>query len=77
MELTSPDRLVIDLANTKVATARRYGSLSVGDLGVEGVRWAPFEAGTPTARLVVDLMQPVTFSIEAAPSGLVIQLRPR
>jgi formylglycine-generating enzyme required for sulfatase activity len=77
MELTAPDRLVIDLANTTVGTARRYGSLSVGDLGVEGVRWAPFEAANPTARLVIDLLQPVTFSIDAAPSGLVVQLRPR
>jgi hypothetical protein len=77
MELTSPDRLVIDLANTTVATARQYGSVSVGDLGVERVRWAPFEADSPTARLVIDLTQPVTHSIEAAPSGLVIQLRPR
>jgi hypothetical protein len=77
MELTAPDRLVIDLANTTVGTARRYGSLAVGDLGVEGVRWAPFEAANPTARLVIDLLQPVTFSIDAAPSGLVVQLRPR
>jgi hypothetical protein len=77
MELTSPGRLVIDLVNTAVATSRQYGSISVGDLGVERVRWAPFEASTPTARLVIDLTEPVTHSIGSAPSGLVIQLRRR
>lgn len=77
MELTSPGRLVIDLANTTLATSRQYGSIPVSDLGVERVRWAPFEAATPTARLVIDLTGPVAHSIESAPSGLVIQLRPR
>jgi hypothetical protein len=75
MELASPGRLVIDLLNTAVATSRQYGSIAVGDLGVERVRWAPFEANTPTARLVIDLTETVTHSIESAPSGLVIQLR--
>ena len=75
MELTSPGRLVIDLVNTAVATSRQYGSIAVGDLGVERVRWAPFEADTPTARLVIDLTETVTHTIESAPSGLVIQLR--
>jgi hypothetical protein len=77
MELESPGRIVVDLRNAEVATNRKYGSIPVSDLGVERVRWAPFEADVPTARLVVDLLEPVAFSIEPAPSGLVVKLRPR
>lgn len=77
MELESPGRIVLDLKNAEVATTRKYGSIPVSDLGVEKIRWAPFEASVPTARLVVDLLAPVAFSIEAAPSGLVVKLHPR
>jgi formylglycine-generating enzyme required for sulfatase activity len=75
MMLSSPDRVVIDLANTSVATERQYGSIDVADLGVERVRWAPFQAAN--ARIVVDLLQPVSYAIESAASGLVVRLRPR
>jgi AMIN domain len=77
MMLNSPDRVVIDLANTSVATDRQYGSIDVADLGVERVRWAPFQADSPTARIVIDLMQPVSYAIESAASGLVVRLKPR
>jgi hypothetical protein len=75
MMLNSPDRVVIDLANTSVATERQYGSLDVGGLGVERVRWAPFQ--DTGARIVIDLTQPVSYAIESAASGLVVRLRPR
>jgi Sulfatase-modifying factor enzyme 1/AMIN domain len=75
MMLNSPDRVVIDLANTAVATERQYGSTDVGALGVERVRWAPFQSSA--ARIVVDLQQPVSYAIESAASGLVVRLRPR
>jgi hypothetical protein len=75
MMLTSPDRVVIDLANTSVATDRQYGSIDVADLGVERVRWAPFQAAN--ARIVIDLTQPVSYAIESAASGLVVRLKQR
>jgi hypothetical protein len=75
MMLTSPDRVVIDLANTSVATGRQYGSIDVSDLGVERVRWAPFQAAN--ARIVIDLTQPVSYAIESAASGLVVRLKQR
>jgi Sulfatase-modifying factor enzyme 1/AMIN domain len=75
MMLSSPDRVVIDLTNTSVATERQYGSIDVADLGVERVRWAPFQGAS--ARIVVDLLKPVSYAIESAASGLVVRLRPR
>jgi hypothetical protein len=75
--LSSPDRVVIDLPNTAVATTRQYGSIDVGNLGVQRVRWAPFQAGLPAARVVIDLMQPVSYAIESAATGLVVRLKPR
>lgn len=75
MMLTSPDRVVIDLANTTVATERQYGSIDVADLGVERVRWAPYQAAN--ARIVIDLTQPVSYAIESAASGLVVRLKQR
>ena len=77
MDLSSPGRVVIDLANTTVATARQYGSIEVADLGVQRVRWAPFDADSPTARIVLDLLQPVNYTIDAAGSGLVVHVLPR
>jgi hypothetical protein len=77
MELTSPDRLVIDLANTTVATSRQYGSVDVAGHGVLRVRWAPFQADRPTARIVIDLSKPVGFTVEEASTALVFQLRPK
>lgn len=77
MRLNSPERLVIDLANTTVATSRQYGSIDVADVAVQRVRWAPFEADSPTARIVIDLTQPVTPMIDTVASGLVVRLRPR
>jgi len=77
MMLNSPDRVVIDLANTIVATDRQYGSKDVANLGVQRVRWAPLQAGSPTARVVIDLLQPVSYAIESAASGLVVRLKPR
>jgi hypothetical protein len=75
MVLTSPDRVVIDLAHTSVATERQYGSIDVGALGVERVRWAPYQGDT--ARIVIDLAQPASYAIETAASGLVVRLKPR
>ena len=75
MLLTSPDRVVIDLANTSIATGRQYGSIDVAGLGVERVRWAPFQADS--ARIVIDLTQPASYAIESAASGLVVRLKPR
>lgn len=77
MMLNSPDRVVIDIANTAVATDRQYGSKDVANLGVQRVRWAPLQAGTPTARIVIDLLQPVSYTVESAASGLVVRLKPR
>jgi hypothetical protein len=77
MTLNSPDRVVIDLANTSVATERQYGSQDVADLGVQRVRWAPFQGDSPTTRVVIDLLQPVSYVIESAASGLLVRLRPR
>jgi hypothetical protein len=75
--LTSPDRVVIDLPNAAVALARQYGSVDVGNLGIQRVRWAPFEAAVKAARIVIDLAQPVSYTIETAASGLVVRLKPR
>jgi hypothetical protein len=75
--LSSPDRVVIDLPNTAVETARQYGSLDVGNLGVQRVRWAPFQGASKAARIVIDMMAPMSYTIETAASGLVVRLKPR
>ncbi len=61
--LSSPDRLVVDLPNTLLATSR--GSIAVGSEGVKGVRLGT-DANAMT-RVVVDLEHPTKFELIPGP----------
>ncbi len=61
--LSSPDRLVVDLPNTLLATSR--GNIAVGSEGVKGVRLGT-DANAMT-RVVVDLERPTKYELIPGP----------
>ncbi len=61
--LSSPDRLVVDLPNTSLATSR--GNIAVGSEGVKGVRLGT-DAKAMT-RVVVDLERPTKYELVPGP----------
>jgi type IV pilus assembly protein PilQ len=61
--LSSPDRLVVDLPNTLLATAA--GHISVGNASVKGVRMGTDASGT--TRVVLDMERPSKFELVPGP----------
>ena len=57
--LSSPDRLVVNLPNTLLATSA--GRISVGNAGVKGLRMGMDASGT--TRVVVDMERPSKFEL--------------
>jgi type IV pilus assembly protein PilQ len=68
--LSSPDRLVVDLPNTLLATAA--GRISVGNASVKGVRMGTDASGT--TRVVLDLERPSKYELVPG-SGQKLTLR--
>jgi type IV pilus assembly protein PilQ len=63
--LSSPDRLVVDLPNTALATS--VNRISVGNDGVTGVRIGT--DASATTRVVVDLERPLKYELTPGPGG--------
>jgi len=66
--LSSPDRLVVDLPNTLLATAA--GRISVSDASVKGVRTGTDAGGT--TRVVLDLERPSKYELVPGPGQKLI-----
>jgi hypothetical protein len=69
-KLTSPDRLLVELPETVVATAQN--KIPVGSGGVKGVRIGMDGKTPPTTSVVVDLSQPLAYELTPGPGGKVI-----
>ncbi len=69
-KLTSPDRVVVELPGTVVATAQN--KIPVGSAGVKGVRIGMDGKTPPTTSVVVDLSQPLAYELTPGPAGKVI-----
>jgi N-acetylmuramoyl-L-alanine amidase len=69
--LEQPDRIVIDLPNTYLA-GEPWGTVQVGMDGIRAIRYSQFEQNT--VRAVIDLDQPLQYTIETGDSGLVVYL---
>jgi len=70
--LNNPTRLVVDLPDTVLASRRRQ--IAVDAEPIVGVRTAQFRAHPPVTRLVVDLTEAVSYTIDTVPGGLKIRL---
>ena len=71
-KLDAPDRLVIDLPNTRLSDTQKPIAFRNGE--IDRVRLSQFQ---PTAaRIVLDLAQPVRYTWDAAGNRLTVRLRP-
>ena len=69
-KLTSPDRVLVELPETVVATSQN--KIPVGSAGVKGVRIGMDGKTPPTTSVVVDLAQPLAYELTPGPAGKVI-----
>jgi AMIN domain len=69
-KLTSPDRVLVELPETVVATAQN--KIPVGSAGVKGVRIGMDGKTPPTTSVVVDLTQPLAYELTPGAAGKVI-----
>ncbi|HET6180203.1 MAG TPA: type IV pilus secretin PilQ [Candidatus Sulfotelmatobacter sp.] len=68
--LDSPNRVVVDLPATVMATGQRH--IAVGTAGVKGVRIGTDGQMPPTTRIVVDLDQACTYDLAPGPAGKLV-----
>lgn len=66
-KLTSPDRVVIELPSTAMATAQ--SRIAIGSAGIKGVRIGMNSKTPPTTSVVVDLEHPVQYELSPGPSS--------
>src|SRR5215471_15504136 len=66
-KLSSPDRLLVELPETVVATSQN--KIPVGSGGVKGVRIGMDGKNPPTTSVVVDLEKPLTYDVSSGPAG--------
>jgi hypothetical protein len=66
-KLTSPDRLLVELPETVVATAQN--KIPVGSAGVKGVRIGMDGKTPPTTSVVVDLNSPLAYELTPGAAG--------
>jgi Tfp pilus assembly protein PilP len=69
-KLSSPDRVLVELPETVVATAQN--KIPVGSAGVKGVRIGMDGKTPPTTSVVVDLEKPLAYELTPGPDGKVI-----
>ena len=69
-KLTSPDRLLVELPETVVATAQN--KIPVGSAGVKGVRIGMDGKTPPTTSVVVDLNSPLAYELTPGAAGKLI-----
>ncbi len=70
--ITNPDRLVIDLPNARLDTAKKRISVQADQIST--LRADQFQQNPPVARVVVDLLAPRSFTWDAAGNRLVVHL---
>lgn len=68
----NPPRLVIDLPYTRLATNKKRITFRTTE--TESLRVDQFQEYPPIARIVVDLLQPVTYSLDASGNRVMIRL---
>ena len=69
-KLSSPDRVLVELPETVVATAQN--KIPVGSAGVKGVRIGMDGKTPPTTSVVVDLEKPLAYELTPGADGKVI-----
>ncbi len=69
-KLTSPDRVVIQLPATAMATEKN--KIAIGEAGIKGVRIGANGKTPPTTSVVVDLDHAINYEISAAPSNKLV-----
>lgn len=69
-KLSSPERVLVELPETVVATAQN--KIPVGSGGVKGVRIGMDGKTPPTTSVVVDLEKPIAFDLAPSPAGKVV-----
>jgi len=69
-KLSAPNRLLLELPDTVVATAQN--KIPVGSGGVKGVRIGMDGKTPPTTSVVVDLEKPLSYDIAPGPAGKVV-----
>jgi len=74
LTLKSPDRLVIDLANTIPESTSREIPVHAVDLNM--VRVARYQSQPPTTRVVLDLKSPQDFQLANSADKLIVMLHP-
>jgi type IV pilus assembly protein PilQ len=72
MKLTSPDRIVIDVANSTPTRALR--TVAVHEADVKSIRTAKYSANPPATRIVVDLNSPHEFTVSSRGNRATIAL---
>ena len=72
--LEQPPRLVIDLPNAKLTGVKKRIDFRSED--ISGVRLNQYQESPPLARIVVDLLNPVTYTWDAAGNRLMIRMHP-
>jgi hypothetical protein len=72
-KLTDPDRVVLDLADTNIATETHR--ILVNTAGVKSVRMGLTSVNPPTTRIVVDLFAPHEYTFLTSDNKLTLQLR--
>jgi hypothetical protein len=70
-KLNSPDRVVVELPETVMATSSQ-SKISVGSDGVKGVRIGMDGKTPPTTSVVIDLEKPLTYELTPGSAGKVI-----
>lgn len=71
-KIENPSRLVIDLPNSMLAWSKR--KIAFGNADIFGIRVNQFQNSPPITRIVVDLLQPVTYTWNAEGDRLMIHL---
>jgi Tfp pilus assembly protein PilP len=69
-KLASPARILVELPETRVATAQN--KIPVGSGGVKGVRLGMDGNNPPTTSVVVDLEKPLAYEVAPGPAGTVV-----
>lgn len=74
MSLSNPDRLVVDLSDSRIELDSQVGEVAAGAAGVARVRYSQFSLDPPAVRVVVDSSAPLEHEIERTRDGLAIRV---